>query len=99
MTGKTEFTHFLPGSMTLRQPGRLFNSLYWFACFAISDPINEIWFLGAAGLMCILNIAVILVRERLEDFQTVLFRISMLTGWVLLASIMIVEPTGSGFLD
>ena len=74
-------------------------TLLWFACFAISDPINEIWFLGAAGLMCILNIAVILVRERLEDFQTVLFRISMLTGWVLLASFMIDEPTGSGFLD
>ena len=74
-------------------------TLLWFACFAISDPIDQIWFLAAAGLMCILNITVILSRERLVDFQTVLFRISMLTGWVLLASIMIVEPTGSGFLD
>ena len=74
-------------------------TLLWFACFAISDPINQIWFLAAAGLMCILNITVILSRERLEDFQTVLFRISMLTGWVLLASIMIVEPAGSGLLD
>ena len=74
-------------------------TLLWFACFAISDPMNEIWFLAAAGLMCVLNITVILVRERLEDFQTVLFRVSMLTGWVLLASIMIVEPTGVGLLD
>ena len=71
-------------------------TLLWFACFAISDPMNEIWFLAAAGLMCILNITVILVRERLEDFQTVLFRISMLTGWVLLASIMIVDTAGGG---
>ena len=74
-------------------------TLLWFACFAISDPIDQIWFLAAAGLMCILNITVILSRERLVDFQTALFRISMLTGWVLLASIMIVEPTGSGILD
>ncbi len=61
-------------------------TLVWFACFAISDPMDEIWFLAAVGLMALLNIAVIIGRERLVDFQTTLFRISMVTGWVLLAA-------------
>jgi len=61
-------------------------TLLWFACFAISNPMDEIWFLAAAGLMAILNIAVIIARERLVDFQTTLFRISMVTGWVLLTA-------------
>jgi len=56
-------------------------TLLWFACFAISNPMDEIWFLAVAGLMSVLNIAVILAREKLEDFQTMLFRVSMLTGW------------------
>jgi len=75
-------------------------TLLWFACFAISDPMDEIWFLAAAGIMSILNIAVILSRERLLDFQTTLFRVSMLTGWVLLAAIMMIDPlTTDGMLD
>ena len=74
-------------------------TLLWFACFAISDPMDEIWFLAAAGLMSVLNIAVILARDRLEDFQTTLFRVSMLTGWALLAAIMMIEPTVDGLLD
>jgi hypothetical protein len=48
--------------------------------------MDEIWFLAAAGLMAILNIGVIIARERLIDFQTTLFRISMVTGWVLLTA-------------
>ncbi|HIE63719.1 MAG: 4-hydroxybenzoate octaprenyltransferase [Methanobacteriota archaeon] len=71
-------------------------TLLWFACFAIADPISEAWFLIAAGLMAIANIAVILVRERLADFQTTLFRISMLTGWVLLLALMISEAASNG---
>lgn len=67
-------------------------TLIWFACFAISNPMDEIWFLGAAGLMAILNIAVIIGREKFADFQTILFRVSMLTGWVLLVAIMLMEP-------
>ena len=67
-------------------------TLLWFACFAISNPMDEIWFLGAAGIMSVLNIAVILSRERLQDFQTTLFRVSMLTGWILLAAIMMIDP-------
>ena len=47
-------------------------------------PMDEIYFLAAAGIIAIANIAVIITRERLADFQTTLFRVSMLTGWVLL---------------
>ena len=68
-------------------------TLLWFACFAIADPMDEIYFLAAAGIMAIANIAVIITRERLADFQTTLFRVSMLTGWVLLAAIIIHEPS------
>jgi 4-hydroxybenzoate polyprenyltransferase len=68
-------------------------SLLWFACFAISNPIEEVWFLIAAGIMCALNIGVVLFRERLPDFQTALFRVSMLTGWVLLASIIVSDSS------
>ena len=75
-------------------------TLLWFACFAISNPMDEVWFLFAAGIMSALNIGVILLRERLVDFQTVLFRVSMLTGWVLLAAIMMIDPyTTDGLLD
>ena len=74
-------------------------TLLWFACFAISNPMDEIWFLAAAGLMSVLNIAVILAREQLEDFQTILFRVSMLTGWILLVAVMIIEPSNDGLLD
>ena len=61
--------------------------------------MDEIWFLAAAGLMSVLNIAVILAREQLEDFQTILFRVSMLTGWILLVAVMIIEPSNDGLLD
>ena len=64
-------------------------TLVWFACFAISDPMDEIWFLAAALFMALANIVVILSRTKLEDFQTTFFRVSMLTGWVLLGAIML----------
>ena len=64
-------------------------TLVWFACFAISDPMDELWFLAAALTMALANIVVILSRTKLEDFQTTFFRVSMLTGWVLLGAIMI----------
>ena len=70
-------------------------TLLWFACFAIADPIHEIWFLTAAGLMALANIAVILARERFADFQTTLFRVSMLTGWVLLLALMVSESASN----
>ena len=64
-------------------------TLVWFACFAISDPMDELWFLAAALTMALANIVVILSRTTLEDFQTTFFRVSMLTGWVLLGAIML----------
>jgi 4-hydroxybenzoate polyprenyltransferase len=64
-------------------------TLVWFACFAISDPMDELWFLAAALTMALANIVVILFRTKLEDFQTTFFRVSMLTGWVLLGAIML----------
>ena len=70
-------------------------TLLWFACFAISDPMSEIWFLGAAGLMSIANVGVILMRNRLNDFQTTLFRFSILTGWVLLIAIILIDPSAN----
>jgi 4-hydroxybenzoate polyprenyltransferase len=74
-------------------------TLLWFACFAISDPTDEIWFLAAAFLMFILNIIVLLSKDKLKDFQTTLFRVSMLTGWILLAAIMMIEPSNDGLWD
>ena len=64
-------------------------ALLWFACFAFSDPIESIYFLAASGLMAIANIYVVLKRNSFSDFQTTLFRVSMLTGWVLLASLIV----------
>ena len=68
-------------------------TLLWFACFAISDPMNEIWFLAAAGIMAIANVVVILMREKLNDFQTTLFRVSMLTGWILLVAVIFMDSS------
>ncbi len=73
-------------------------SLLWFACFAVANPMDPIWFLVAAGVMALANIVVVLGMDRFSDFQTVLFRVSMLTGWVLLASLFLgfsTEPAGS----
>lgn len=67
-------------------------SLAWFACFAISNPMDEALFLIAAGLMSVVNIIVILRLEQWRDFQTTLFRASMFTGWVLLAAVMLMDP-------
>ena len=67
-------------------------TLVWFACFAISNPMSEIYFLASAAMMSIVNILVIVRREQWADFQTTLFRASMLTGWILLAAIVAMDP-------
>ena len=57
--------------------------------------MDGLWFLAAAAVMALANIYVVLGMNRFADFQTVLFRVSMLTGWVLLASLVVgfsVEP-------
>jgi len=64
-------------------------SLLWFACFAVANPMDPIWFLVATGVMALANIVVVLGMDRFSDFQMVLFRVSMLTGWVLLASLFL----------
>ena len=77
-------------------------TLVWFACFAISNPMDGVWFLAAAGLMAGLNIWVVLAKEKFGDFQTVLFRASMLTGWVLLIALIIgfmLEPNSEFMID
>jgi 4-hydroxybenzoate polyprenyltransferase len=68
-------------------------SLLWFVCFAFAEPVDGLGFLVAAASMALANIYVVLRMERFDDFQTVLFRVSMLTGWILLASLVI----GFGF--
>lgn len=68
-------------------------TLLWFACFALANPMDEAWFLLAAGLMSVLNIIVILMHTKLADFQTTLFRISMLTGWILLVAVLLMDPS------
>ena len=70
-------------------------TLLWFACFAISNPMSEIWFFAAAGIMSVSNVVIILMRTRLEDFQTTLFRVSMLTGWALLIAVILMDPASN----
>ena len=64
--------------------------------------MDGIWFLAAAAAMALANIYVVLRMNRFADFQTVLFRVSMLTGWVLLASLVVgfaVEPARLHLID
>jgi hypothetical protein len=55
--------------------------------------MSEAYFLAAAGAMAIVNILVVVRMDRWVDFQTTLFRASMLTGWVLLAAIIAMDPS------
>jgi 4-hydroxybenzoate polyprenyltransferase len=59
-------------------------TLAWFACFALADPMEEVWFLGAALMMAIANAYVMLKNNSLNNFQDVLFKVSVSTGWVLI---------------
>ena len=74
-------------------------TLLWLLCFALSDPMDEIWFLLAAFFMSMLNVLVIIFQDRLKNFQKILFRVSMLTGWILLASIFMAEPPTDVMID
>ena len=71
---------------TLRTSVQL--TLLWFACFAISNPVDEITFLGTALMMCVINAGVIIAQNRLADFQKTFYYTSVLTGWVLLGGLM-----------
>ena len=59
-------------------------TLLWFACFALADPMDEIWFLAGAGIMALANMYVMVKNESLEKFQDLLFKVSVSTGWVLI---------------
>tara|TARA_B100000945_G_scaffold274819_1_gene238434 strand:- start:405 stop:1298 length:894 start_codon:yes stop_codon:yes gene_type:complete len=59
-------------------------TLAWFACFALADPMSEFWFLGAALVMAIANAYVMMKNNSLNNFQDVLFKVSVSTGWVLI---------------
>ena len=59
-------------------------TLAWFACFALADPMSEFWFIAAALIMAIANAFVMLRNESLEQFQDILFKVSVSTGWVLI---------------
>ena len=63
-------------------------TLLWFACFAVSNPVDEITFLGAALLMCVINACVIIAQNKFADFQKTFYYTSILTGWVLLGGLM-----------
>ena len=45
--------------------------------------------LAAAAVMALANIFVVLRMDNFADFQTVLFRVSMLTGWALFGALLI----------
>ena len=59
-------------------------TLLWFACFALANPIEEVWFLIGALIMALANAYVMLKNESLEKFQDILFKVSVSTGWVLI---------------
>ena len=70
-------------------------TFFWLLCFILAfgiDDSSDGMYIFSVAIMATLSISVILVRERLVDFQTSLFRVFMLTGWVILATIIIVEP-------
>ncbi len=64
--------------------------LLWMFCFMISNPVGSSYFSIEIVLLAILNVYVLLKREVLADFQTVLFRVSIITGWAILIPIIII---------
>lgn len=64
-------------------------TIVWLFCFAMADPTGGIFFFNSVILMAIINIHVIDQRESLADFQSTFFRTSVVTGWVLLAGMVI----------
>ena len=71
---------------TLRTSVQL--TLVWFALFAIANPTDGATFLGAALLMSLLNVGVILSEKRFRSYQRTFFHVSIATGWVLLGGLL-----------
>ena len=59
-------------------------TLSWFACFIMADPLNGRLFDICAFIMTMITCYVILKNETMQNFQDILFKISVSTGWVLL---------------
>ncbi|MEE2811618.1 MAG: UbiA-like polyprenyltransferase [Candidatus Thermoplasmatota archaeon] len=72
----------------LTQKTSILLTFLWFMSFAIADPSDSVVFGIAAGIMALVNIGVITRQEQLKDYQSTLFRASVLTGWVLLAGLV-----------
>ncbi len=64
-------------------------TIAWLFCFAIADPTDNILYFISVILMALINIQVIDQRDSLVDFQKTFFRTSVLTGWVILAGLVI----------
>ena len=86
LRGSKAWHQFIPARFSERATTRtsIQLTLAWFACFALADPMSEFWFLAAALIMAIANAFVMLRNESLEQFQDILFKVSVSTGWVLI---------------
>lgn len=71
---------------TVRTSAQL--TLAWFACFMLADPVDAFTFASATILTAGANLFVIVRMQDRDDFQTIFFRSSVITGWVLLAGLV-----------
>ena len=74
-------------------------TVVWCVLFSIANPVDNLWFVAASVTMGVANVAVVLRMEHWKDFQRMLFRTSMLTGWVLLVALFIAYAVDVPVLD
>ena len=74
-------------------------TLMWCMLFSIANPVDNLWFVAASVTMAVANVAVVLRMDHWRDFQRMLFRTSMLTGWVLLVALFIAYAVDVPVLD
>jgi len=74
-------------------------TLVWCMLFSIANPVDNLWFVAASVTMAVANVAVVLRMDHWRDFQRMLFRTSMLTGWVLLVALFIAYAVDVPVLD
>jgi 4-hydroxybenzoate polyprenyltransferase len=65
-------------------------TLIWMLCFILANPTENSYFIYGVVFVASMNVYVALKRTQLKDFQTTLFRASMLTGWILLIPILLI---------
>jgi 4-hydroxybenzoate polyprenyltransferase len=71
----------------------------WCMLFSVANPVDNLWFVAASVTMAIANVAVVLRMDHWKDFQRMLFRTSMLTGWVLLVALFVAYAVDVPMLD